>query len=188
MCSKDTPITRFLHFQNYRWRVDSSMAVRPVFGMFTIGDCTKSYYPEKVMNPRSFLIDSTRNTLHACVAWRGPQACWMTVQCLISTGKSVMKCKKVLYLMLQQLTAEVCWWNSSCICIADSYWSEFKNSLKIVQFLFAGLDKLSVRTCREHFADGWTGAGEVVTGCSMGAGGRMLWWMSDWEGRVLQQG
>lgn len=144
MCSKDTPIIRFLRFQNCRWRVDTSMAVRLVFGMLSIGDCTKSYYPEKVMNPGSFLIDSTWNTLHACVAWRGPQAWWMTVQCLISTGKSVMKCKKVLclYLMLQQLTAEACWWNSSCVCVADSYWSEFKNSLKIVQFLFAGLDKL----------------------------------------------
>ena len=135
----------------------------------------------KSKESRSFLIDATWNTLHACMAWWGPQACWMTVQCLISMGKSVTKCEKFLclYLMLQQLTAEACLCNSLCVYIANSHWSEFKNSLKIVQVLFAGLDKLSVITSTERFSDGWVGAGEVVTGCSMGAGRCMLWWMSD---------
>lgn len=138
MCSKDLLIVRFLHFQNCRWRVDVSMAVRPVFCMLHIGDCTESSRKRK--KSQSFLRDS-RNTLCACMAWcKDPKHAGWTVQCLICTGKSIMKCEKFLCLYL--LTAEACRCNPLCVCIANSCWSELKNSLKRAQFWFAGLHKL----------------------------------------------
>lgn len=51
--------------------------------------------------------------------------------------------------MLQLLTAEVYWLISLYVSITNTHWSEFKNSLKLMLFLLAGLDRGSVLTWNE---------------------------------------
>jgi len=65
VCSKRMLVIRFLHFQKGKWSVDMSTAVRPVFGVLSVGDCTES--ARKSRESWSCVTDSTWNTLHAHV-------------------------------------------------------------------------------------------------------------------------
>lgn len=58
----------FARFWNCRWRVDTSVAVRPVFGMVSMDDCTESSYPEKVRNHVVSSQIQLEITVHDCVA------------------------------------------------------------------------------------------------------------------------